>query len=73
MKRTDPNLRGHLVGTDFCEVAADDSEVESVEEEEQPEVHGALGLDEKKDVETKESTHDDKVSDDADGVAELVD
>lgn len=72
MKGTDPNLRGHFVGTDFCKVATDDSEVQSVEEKEEPEIHGSLRLDQKQDVQSKESTHDDKVSNDAYSVAELV-
>ena len=66
-------MGGHLITAHFGKVSADDPEVEAVEEEQQPEVHGDLRLDEHEDVEAEQGAHDDEVTQDAHGVGHLVD
>ena len=68
-----PEMRRHHVRAHFGEVAPDHAVVESVEEQEQTELHGHVGLHEEEQRETEERSHDHHIAHEAQDVRRLVD
>ena len=66
-------MRRHCVGAHFGEVAPDHAVVETVEEQQQAELHGHVGLHEEEQREAEERRHDHHVAHEAQDVRRLVD
>lgn len=71
--RTYAEMRGHRVGADFGEVTTDHAVVEAVEEQQQAELHGHVGLHEEEQREAEQRRHDHHVAHEAQRVRRLVD
>lgn len=68
VKKPHPNLSCHCVCTDFSNVPSHNTKVKSIEEKEEPKVHGSLWLDHNKNAKPKDGEHNYKVANDTSSV-----